>query len=238
MAKYDEVFIKRIREIYENTDISLNQLAKRESVGKATVVKWSQDFNWIKKNKTDRPPTDQIKNRPTEPTDFKKLKKQATKMYLEGKENKEIQAELGITRGSLDHIIHTGKLLVKRSMDTNLAIENARTKLFPDKEKETKEILEWQNEKLLELEERFLNEEMDEKKMFWNLKNISEIVKQKFQMIGIKYDKAIYEMSKAFGSLELDKERFEHDKASKTSDSKQENEVIDILKEAFGKDDG
>ena len=33
----------------------------------------------------------------------------------------------------------------------------------------------------------------------------------------------------------LAKERFEHEKASKTSDSKQENEVIDILKEAFDK---
>ncbi len=33
----------------------------------------------------------------------------------------------------------------------------------------------------------------------------------------------------------LARERFEHEKASKTSDSKQENEVIDILKEAFDK---
>ena len=75
MAKYDEVFIKRIREIYENTDISLNKLAKKEKVGKATIIKWSQEFNWIKKNKSDRPPTDQNENRPTEPTKKKEEKK-------------------------------------------------------------------------------------------------------------------------------------------------------------------
>ncbi len=85
MAKYDDVFIKRIQGIYENTDISLNKLAKKEKIGKATIVKWSQEFNWIKKNKTDRPPTDQTENRPTKPTkneDANQKEEEAEKISL------------------------------------------------------------------------------------------------------------------------------------------------------------
>ena len=74
MAKYDDEFIRKIKDLYETTDISLNQLAKREGIGKATVIKWSKDQHWIKKNITDRPPTDQTENRPTRPTDREKKK--------------------------------------------------------------------------------------------------------------------------------------------------------------------
>ena len=79
MAKYDDVFIKRIQDIYENTEISLNKLAKKEKIGKATIVKWSQEFKWVKKNKSDRPPTDQNENRPIEPTRKKDVSREIEK---------------------------------------------------------------------------------------------------------------------------------------------------------------
>ena len=82
MAKYDDVFIKRIQDIYENTEISLNKLAKKEKIGKATIIKWSQNFNWIKKNKSDRPPTDQNEKRPTEPTENKAVETPEQKEFI------------------------------------------------------------------------------------------------------------------------------------------------------------
>ena len=62
MTKYDEQFIKKIQHIYEITDISLNKLAKKEGIGKATIVKWSKEYGWSKKEATDRPEA-------TKPTD-------------------------------------------------------------------------------------------------------------------------------------------------------------------------
>lgn len=53
--KYTEEFKEKIREIYETTDVSLNQLAKDKYIGKATIIKWAKDYKWAKVNK----PTDQ-----------------------------------------------------------------------------------------------------------------------------------------------------------------------------------
>ena len=69
MAKYEKKDIIKIQKIYENTDISLNKLAKKEGIGKATIIKWSQDYEWVKKEKSDRLPTDQKENRPKKPTE-------------------------------------------------------------------------------------------------------------------------------------------------------------------------
>lgn len=99
MAKYDDEFIRKIKDLYENTDISLNQLAKREGVGKATVIKWSKGQGWIKKNSTDRPPTDQKEKRPTRSTDRKKEKEtgEDKKEKAVGRLEKEIKKAKDLT---------------------------------------------------------------------------------------------------------------------------------------------
>lgn len=87
------------------------------------------------------------------------------------------------------------------------------------------------------------------KKNYINFKDIEEVDGQLINEVsvgkdGIKVKLVSKEKALEFLAKYMDypdklaKERFEHEKASKTSDSKQENEVIDILKEAFGKDDG
>ena len=99
MAKYDDEFIRKVKDLYETTDISLNQLAKREGIGKATVIKWSKDQNWIKKNITDRPPTDQTENRPTRSTDREKEKEtgEDKKEKAVGKMKSKISKALDLT---------------------------------------------------------------------------------------------------------------------------------------------
>ena len=82
MAKYSEQFIKKIQHIYETTDISLNKLAQKEAIGKATIIKWSQDYNWSKKEATDRPEA-------TRPTD-----RQATPLNTEEEVRKCIKRKI------------------------------------------------------------------------------------------------------------------------------------------------
>ena len=83
-------------------------------------------------------------------------------------------------------------------------------------------------------------------KNYINFKDIEEVDGQLINEVsvgkdGIKVKLVSKEKALEFLAKYMDypdklaKERFEHEKASKTSDSKQENEVIDILKEAFDK---
>ena len=184
---------------------TLKKMAQELDVPEGTTRRWKHEH--IKKNKQN---VHKKKSERTEKAKKKKYtdneKKDVVKKYLDGMDRKEIEEETGMHLATIDRLIQKYSLYAMKSIDTNIIIEEARGIITEDKREEAKEILSWQRTQLEKIQKELESEEANHKDIFFKLKNISEITKQKFQIIGIKYDKSLAEMVKVVSDIRTEEE--------------------------------
>lgn len=229
MAKYDNEFIQRIKHLYETTDISLNQLAKSEGVGKATVIKWSKDYNWVKKNITDRPPTDQKENRPTKPTDRVKLKKEAYKRMMNGETQEKIGQEINVPRSTIANWSATYKWQVDKEVELNKKLFEIRESVIGDRGQQIQELIEWQQKQLGEIkrhiEAEFEKDEPDTMTINFKLTTMEKYLKMQFKLLGIRYTGELTELVRVANQIDTDERRLSIEELKAQKEEEADNNI-------------
>lgn len=206
---------------------TLKSLSEQLKVPEGTIRRWKSEY--LKGNTGTRRTLGQSERSKSK---NQKAKTKVLKEVMKGETQDNIGQKLGVPRSTIANWSAKYKWQVEKELELNNILQEAREKVFGDREKKIFELIEWQQKQLDEiktgLETEMKKEEPDFNIIDKRMSVLEKFLKAQFKALGIRYTGELTDLVRVANQIETDEKRLELEQKKIENEEGEDAQALEI----------